>query len=217
MPWGLHRFQEAKCLHFVTFSCYRRAPLLGTPQARDVFEKVLEQTRQWYGFYVSAYVVMPEHVHLLVSEPERGKLSTALQMLKQNVSRELKERPRPEYPKNGGTRAGRPPFWLERYYDFNVWSNEKFTEKVRYIHRNPVHRGLVARPEDWVWSSFRHYATGSESVVEIESQWTARKRERAGPTLHLAAAVPAPDEKPRPVSAKNAETRTGHPRDSQAG
>src|SRR2546425_5266404 len=90
MPWGVRHFQEARCLHFVTFSCYRRAPLLGTPEARDVFERVLEQTRQWYGFYMSGYVVMREHVHLLISEPKRGELSTALQMLKQNVSRELR-------------------------------------------------------------------------------------------------------------------------------
>ena len=108
MPRGLHRFQEAKCLHFVTFSCYRRAPVLGTPQARDVFERVLEQTRQWYGFYLSGYVVMPEHVHLLVSEPERGKLSTALQMLKQNVSRELRERPRPVPAKKRRDKDGAP-------------------------------------------------------------------------------------------------------------
>ena len=67
MPWGLKRFQEARCLHFVTFSCYRRAPLLGTARARDIFEQTFEQTRQWYGFYVSGYVVMPEHVHLPIS------------------------------------------------------------------------------------------------------------------------------------------------------
>ena len=101
--------------------------------------------------------------------------------------------------------SGRSPLWLERYYDFNVWSKEKFTEKLKYIHRNPVHRGLVERPEDWAWSSFRHYATGVEGEVEIESQWTVRKRERRlGSTLQIV-------QKPRPVSAKNAETRTGHP------
>jgi len=50
-------------------------------------------------------------------------------------------------------------------------------EKLRYMHRNPVKRGLVSRPEDWAWSSFRHYATGIEGTVEIESEWTARKRE----------------------------------------
>jgi REP element-mobilizing transposase RayT len=70
MPWGLQRFQQARCLHFVTFSCYGRAQLLGADRARDIFEQTFEQTRQWYGFYVSGYVVMPEHVHLLMSELE---------------------------------------------------------------------------------------------------------------------------------------------------
>jgi putative transposase len=64
-----------------------------------------------------------------------------------------------------------------------VWTEAKRTEKLRYLHRNPATRGLVARPEDWEWSSFRHWATGVEGVVEIESQWTARKRERMGTQL----------------------------------
>jgi hypothetical protein len=51
-----------------------------------------------------------------------------------------------------------------------------FVEKLRYIHRNPVVRGLVARPEDWKWSSYRHYQTGLRGTVEIESEWTARHR-----------------------------------------
>jgi len=76
-------------------------------------------------------------------------------------------------------------FWQARYYDFNVWSERKFIEKLRYIHRNPVKRGLVTRPEDWPWSSFLHYATGQAGVVEVESQWTARLRERAGIFLTL--------------------------------
>jgi len=167
MPWSLQRFQEERCLHFITFSCHHRDPLLGAPQARDVFEQTLERVRRWYGLFVSGYVVMPEHVHLLISEPERGKLPTALQMLKQNVAHQLR-------PCEG------TPFWERRYYDFNVWSDAKRIEKLRYIHRNPVKRGLAERPEDWLWSSFRHYAAGVEGAVEIESQWTARKRERLG-------------------------------------
>jgi putative transposase len=110
---------------------------------------------------------MPEHVHLLISEPTRKTLSVALQMLKQNTAHQLQ-------PVEGA------PFWEPRYYDFNVWSEAKRIEKLRYIHRNPVRRSLVQRPEDWDWSSFRHYATGAHSVVEIESQWTARKREQTG-------------------------------------
>jgi putative transposase len=115
---------------------------------------------------------MPEHVHLLVNEPERGSLAQVMQSLKQGVARRLALR-------------AEVPFWQARYYDFNVWSERKFVEKLRYIHRNPVKRGLVARPEDWHWSSFRHYATGETGVVEIESQWTAGKRERAGILLTL--------------------------------
>jgi hypothetical protein len=95
--------------------------------------------------------------------------------------------------------------WQARCYDFNVWSEKKFVEKLRYIHRNPVQRGLVAQPEEWLWSSFRHYATG-ESAVEIESQWTARRRERAG--VFPTARVRSAEENPRPSGAW-----TGHPRE----
>jgi putative transposase len=87
---------------------------------------------------------MPEHIHMLVNEPERGTLAKAMQPLKESVARTL------------ALRAANP-FWQARYYDFNVWSERKFVEKLRYIHRNPVERGLVERPEDWVWSSFCHY------------------------------------------------------------
>jgi putative transposase len=97
------------------------------------------------------------------------------------------------------------PFWQARYYDFNVWSEKKFVEKLRYIHRNPVTRGLVKQPEDWRWSSIRHYLTGAEGVVEIESQWTARRREKLGifPTVQVRTV-----ENPRPSQAW-----TGHPRE----
>jgi putative transposase len=57
-----------------------------------------------------------------------------------------------------------------------VWREEKQIEKLRYIHRNSVTCGLVTRPEDWPWSSFRHYATGLTGVVEIESEWAAFRR-----------------------------------------
>jgi len=73
-------------------------------------------------------------------------------------------------------RTEQRPFWQARYYDFNVWSEKKRVEKLRYIHRNPVTRGLVKKPEDYPWSSFRHYATGNAGAVEIESQWTAFRR-----------------------------------------
>ncbi len=165
MTKGLVRYQQAGDLHFITFSCDGRRPYLASPGAKELFEASLEKMRRKYGFTVLGYVVMPEHVHLLVNEPALCTLARALQALKLSVSVQRHER----------------PFWLRRYYDFNVHSAQKITEKLRYLHRNPVARGLVQKPEDWQWSSFRHYSTGIEGRVEIESFWTAWKRE--GQTL----------------------------------
>lgn len=168
MPTGLKRYQQAQQLHFITFNCFQHAPFLATAEARELVEHTLERVRRWYGFYVTAYVVMPDHVHALMSEPERCRLSLAIQMWKQIVSRKLR----------GPERL--TPFWQRRYYDFNVWSETKLYEKMNYIHQNPVRRGLVERAQDWAWSSCRHIATGEASRVEVESLWTARERERMG-------------------------------------
>jgi putative transposase len=177
----LKRFHESRQLHFLTFSCYKRRPNLETVESRSVFEFALERVREQYELCVYGYVVMPEHVHMLINEPERGTLTQAMQSLKQGVARRL------------ALRAA-DSFWQERYYDFNLWSELKFVEKLRYIHRNPVERGLVARPEDWIWSSFRHYVNGVAGIVEIESQWTARKREQRGifPTVKTWSEGPRP-------------------------
>ena len=153
------RYQQTGEFHFLTFSCYhRRAYLSGK---MELFEDALERVRRRYLFVVAGYVVMPEHVHLLVNEPRRALLSKAVQAFKLSVSMRSRER----------------PFWQAHYYDFNVSSHEKFVEKLRYIHRNPVKRGLVAKPEDWQWSSLRHYQTGIRGTVEIETEWTARERD----------------------------------------
>jgi putative transposase len=162
MTKGLHRYQQAGDLHFITFSCYHRLPYLSGPTSRALFESSLERIRTRYAFVVLGYVVMPEHVHLLVSEPKVVSLDRVIQAVKLSVSVREKER----------------PFWQARYYDFNVFSTSKQIEKLRYMHRNPVARGLVAKPEDWAWSTFRHYATGLEGTVEIESFWTQRRREK---------------------------------------
>ena len=104
------RYQHQGCLHFITFRCFQRRPLLDSPQSREIFESELERVRRWYGCYITGYVVMPEHVHLLISEPERSQLSVVIQMLKQITSRELRP-------------SGLRRFWQVRYYDFPVGVN----------------------------------------------------------------------------------------------
>ena len=160
MPCGLIRYHHTGSFHFLTFSCFHRLQYLGTTTARDLFEDALERVRRRYRFVIAGYVVMPEHVHLFVGEPAKGALSGVIHALKLSVAMRRAER----------------PFWQARYYDFNVHNEEKRVEKLRYMHRNPVVRGLVLTPEDWAWSSFRHYATGVEGSVEIESHWTAMRR-----------------------------------------
>jgi putative transposase len=181
VPWGLRRFQQSGQTHFVTFSCFHRRPLFTAAASKRVFEVGLERVRRTFGLCVYGYVVMPEHVHVLLSEPPQGTLAEALKSLKQGVSRRLI-----------GTAEH---FWQKRYYDFNIRNHAQFVEKLRYIHRNPVERGLCERAEDWEWSSFRQYATGCEGRVEIECEWTARKRERDAGRLRPAIELPHSSQK----------------------
>jgi putative transposase len=149
-------------LHFITFSCIHRRSLLGNAQARDCFVRVLAEVRDRYVFRLIGYVVMPEHVHLLMTEPIKGDPSKALQVLKQLVSRNLLPKDR------DGDLSTQEHFWQRRFYDFNVWSGEKITEKLNYMHLNPVKRGLVVHPRDWAWSSWSHYTNREEGLIAID-------------------------------------------------
>jgi putative transposase len=160
---GLHRYYGTRDLHFITWSCYRRQPLLDTPVRRDLLLEILEDARRKYRFVVQGYVVMPEHVHLLMTEPELGDPSVVMKVVKQRFARQVKEQERP-------TEPGRDMVWQKRFYDFNVWSERKRIEKLRYIHRNPVKRGLVEEPEQWKWSSFRAYFCGEIGAVRVNFQ-----------------------------------------------
>ena len=151
MVVGLERLQQEGDLHFVTFSCFHQLGYLERAAARDLFEEALARMSYCYEFDVVGYVVMPEHIHLLLSEPAKGLLAVGLQALKLSVAK----------------RAGQRPFWQARYYDFNVFTAAKRFEKLHYMHMNPVKRGLVVNPEDWVWSSCRYYLAGEQGRVKI--------------------------------------------------
>ena len=168
MPYGLKRFQKAESLHFITFSCFHRLPFLEASRPKDIVETVLEQIRARHQARVYAYVLMPEHVHLLMNEPPSILVAQFLKAVKQITSRKL--------------RGDRGQFWQHRYFDRNIRGEAARSEVIDYIHRNPVKRGLVASPEQYRWSSFSHYATGIRGAVEIESEWTARLR---GPLIAI--------------------------------
>jgi REP-associated tyrosine transposase len=165
----LKRYYGAGHLHFITCSCYRRQPLLGTALRRDLFLTVLEQVRRRYALVVIGYVVMPEHIHLLISEPQDKNPSTVMQALKLGFARRVLASARRRLNPAQSSLFGHTPqhIWQKRFYDFNVWTERKRIEKLRYMHRNPVERGLVASPELWRWSSFRAYAFGEAGPVRV--------------------------------------------------
>ena len=162
--------------------------MLGTPQRRDLFLQVLEQARQRYRIVVVGYVVMPEHFHLLMSEPEDGDPSVVMKVVKQEFAR-IVHRRGSEYPTHSHrTRMNGAPapakVWQKRFYDFNVWTESKRIEKLRYMHRNPVKRGLVSQPEQWIWSSFRSYAYAEVGGLRVNFQeWPLEIKERARETF----------------------------------
>jgi putative transposase len=156
-----------RVVHFITWSCYHRQPLLDTSARRDLFLAVLEKMRERYRFAVIGYVVMPEHVHLLLSEPRIANPSTVVQAVKLGFARRVL---------SGVSCDAAQHVWQSRFYDFNLWSQRKEIEKLKYMRRNPVVRGLVQEPEQWVWSSYRSYAFGEAGLVGINDwRWWEQK------------------------------------------
>ena len=161
MPGMLKRYYGKGDLHFITFCCYRRLRLLGSADARNAFVAALDEVRAKYGFALVGYVVMPEHVHLLIGESEASNPSTVVQSLKLRVSKRLRS--------VAAATAGEPrQFWQRRFYDFNVYSAEKRREKLEYMHRNPVTRRLVNDPLDWIWSSYAAYSQRGAPLIGID-------------------------------------------------
>jgi putative transposase len=172
MPTGLRRHHGQGDLHFLTFCCYHRRPYLQTALAKSIFLEILAEVRAQFEFQLIGYVLMPEHVHLLLSEPQNATLSTALQVLKQRVSRRLRQRPEPHpsepSPNSIESFTDARRFWQRRFYDHNVWSSAKKKEKLDYMHANPVNQRLVQHPADWPWSSFSFYANGQPGLIRID-------------------------------------------------
>ena len=134
-------------LHFLTFSCYRRKPLLGTARARDRFVKVLDEIRCQHEFRLVGYVVMLEHVHLLLSEPPKK--------IRRRFCRCCRFHSR-------GAQKIRGVFGSGGFTISMSSARGSSKRKLEYMHANPVQRKLVQHPKDWPWSSWAHYAGRGE-------------------------------------------------------
>lgn len=163
--------------HMLTFSCYHGLPLLSKDRSRAWFIESLERSRETWRFKLWAYVVMPDHAHiLLLPHDEKHHVEGILKSIKQSVARKavayLREnnpawldRLRVTWP------SGRTEFrfWQQGGgYDRNVFTSDAAIRMARYIHRNPVKAGLIDRPEAWRWSSASWYSRDRAGPITID-------------------------------------------------
>ena len=174
------RHNEPGQAHALTFSCFRQQSFLSRDRTRIWFIDSLAVAKNEHKFDIWAYVLMPEHVHLLIYPLEKSySISEILKDIKQPVTRKAVRFVRQQSPKflarmadaqSNGTTKYR--FWQRGGgYDRNLVSPAIIHSTIDYIHDNPVRRGLVERAEDWYWSSVRFFHDGSEVplVPDVES------------------------------------------------
>ncbi len=189
------RYYDPGQLQFITTSTYRRTPLFSSPRFCREFVRVLDSTRLEFGFLLIGWVLMPDHLHLLLKPQPAESTSAILQQLKQRTAfrvltilRANRRHPwchrmlgRLRLPASVHDRA-EYRVWQRRFYPFNVYSEKKRLEKLDYMHGNPVSRRLVASPDEWPWSSWRFYYLGDDSVMRMDR--CNRRPGRSAPASH---------------------------------
>jgi putative transposase len=164
--------------HFITFSCFQGRAFFSKDRPREWFLESLGKARLKHPFDLWGFVLMPEHVHLLIWPHEGQAVSDILKSIKQPVTQRAVAWLRANAPEGlaamldcspGGGRAYR--FWqVGGGHDRNMRTVRETHEKLTYIHNNPVKRGLVERPEEWAWSSARAWATGTDQPAKINRE-----------------------------------------------
>ncbi len=169
----LHHYDNLNTARFITFSCYHHYPLLRTDTAIYSFMDVLKAKRKEYDFKILGYVVMPNHVHLVLHPKENDKLGKIVGVIKSLSARDIlnkwQEKNYTVLHKLKIIKDGKQKyaFWQKRFYDFNCRTESSVIEKINYCHNNPVKARLVNNPEDWEWSSYRWYNGMDGVVLEI--------------------------------------------------
>ena len=169
----LRRYEIPNQARYLTFSCYRGLPLFRNDRIKDRFCEHLAVARERFGFKLIAWVVMPEHVHLLLLPklPDHP-VPELLRELKKGFAMEVIARWRElDAPilRRVTDSKGASRFWLPGGgYDRNILGGHELPEKIRYIHLNPVRRGLVSKPTEWVWSSARAYQQHTDAKITVD-------------------------------------------------
>ena len=161
-------FDSEQHAHFLTFSCYKRRRILDSDQAKKVVLGVLcSQLAKQHGRCVG-FVIMPDHVHAIVWFAIDDQISHFVKQWKQRSSIHIKRMFRTTIRSYSQSIDLTDPVWQARFYDFNIYTEKKLLEKLRYMHRNPIEKGLVARATDWVWISAMFHEQGRSVGVPLD-------------------------------------------------
>lgn len=159
-------------LRFITFSCQGRLPLLSNPRIADVFAGALSFARAKHGFRLIAWVIMPEHVHMIVVPPESAAFGPILAGIKLRVAKQVIARwtaNRARILARLDVGGGSLRFWQKGGgFDRNIRDIAELCREIRYTHRNPVERGLIRRADEWRWSSVRWWMGCRDQEVECD-------------------------------------------------
>ena len=158
----LKHYDDFGTARFITFSCYRRQPYLIDDKAKEVFVSQLDIARKKYGFKISGYVIMPEHIHLVLNAPPAMKMGIVIGEVKSLMSRAYFISI-----KNSDDQRG--VFWEKRCYDHNCRTTATVIEKINYCHNNPVKRGLVSECGNYRWSSYNWYQGYRDVPLKIDN------------------------------------------------
>jgi putative transposase len=155
--------------HFATFSCYHHRRLLDDDRAKEIVASRLAAELPAHCGICIGYVIMPDHVHVIVWFPERNRLSVFLKQWKQRSSVQVKQLFRRRLTHYASKIDVSQPVWQRKFYSFNLYSPQKLREKLAYMHANPVRAGLAKRAIDWRWSSARYYEL--QEPVDVPVRW----------------------------------------------
>jgi putative transposase len=181
----LFKSHDPNIFHYTTSVCFKRVPVFRSEQACELFIEALAETRRRHPFKLVGYVVMPDHLHMILNPLSRD-ISVVMGRIKSTSARaildwlresghvaSLKKLALDVPQKKGHTHA----LWLKDFSSIDLWSPRFVRQKLNYIHLNPVRAGLCKHPSEWKWSSYRAYLPHESGSVPIEMDWRAYWRE----------------------------------------
>lgn len=163
--------------HFTTINIYNRIPILKSYEFCDLIIQNLEYYRKKLKFKLLGYVILPNHIHVIILPDSSKRYSDVIRDFKKGVAfaaiktlsatgnKSLLDKFLLKSVRKDGQRYS---FWQRKYFDFNIFSEKKFLEKLEYIHNNPVDLGLAKHPGDWRYSSWKNYHLKDFSVITID-------------------------------------------------